>query len=148
MMKQITMTLELAKEMYNSNNEQLKKLALETFPEVDETKIFKELFLDMWFGCTLHRDIEYPNSVFLMKNGEVWFEQDFKNGCLHCRYDKVWKIFEDKFGYNHNKIRDLINDIVVEHFKLSGIVPIWFDANHGLIGGKTLQIEGNCTYLS
>lgn len=123
MSKQITLSLELAKEMFNSNNVQLKKLALENFTEAELTKSFEEMFLDMWFGCTLHKDAEYPESVFLMKNGEWMFEQDFKNGRLYCRYNKVWKVFIDEFGHNFDQISDLIRGIVEQRFKLMGLTP-------------------------
>ena len=48
---------------------------------------------------------------------------NFKNAQLYCSYQHVWKVLEDRFDYNYDQIRDLIKEIVEEHFKLMGLTP-------------------------
>ena len=84
----------------------------------------EQAFLDMWFGCTLHFDEEYPQAVFLMKDGKVMFAQDFKNEYLWCNYDLVWLIFRDEFGMvKYQQWQSFTSKLVEERFKLKGLTP-------------------------
>ena len=84
----------------------------------------EEIFLDMWNGCTIKYDnFKYPNKVFLFKNDICWFEQDFKNEYLWCRYDCIWSIFENQFSMQYSDIQSFIKGMVEEHFKLMLLTP-------------------------
>jgi hypothetical protein len=65
----------------------------------------------------------YPESIFMVSEGEVLFEQDWKNNYLFCKYSKVWSLFESKFEYNNMQINDMISGILEEHFKNGTLTP-------------------------
>lgn len=64
---------------------------------IDKPEITPEQrFLEILNGCEIKIEKEkYPNSVFLFKNGECYFE--IENLILWCRYKHVWQIFENEF---------------------------------------------------
>ena len=87
---------------------------------INATEITAEQrLLQMFEGCVIHFDDEYPDSVFFMKEGEVWFELDAKNNYLWCRWKYVWQVFETQFDLNYNQIRDLIKGTVEQRFKMN-----------------------------
>lgn len=114
----------LTQDQLNEIQRQTQKLTKET----KEDQMEKE-FLDMWNGCVIHFDFEkYPESIFLMKDGEYFFEQDWKNKRLWCSIKYVWSIFESKYGLERNEIQLFIKAMVEKHFKLggltAGLIPI------------------------
>jgi len=63
-------------------------------------------------------DVNKPNSnVYL-------FRQDLKNGILLVRYQLIWQVFKERFGFNHNEIRDFIRDWVETNLNWKGLTPI------------------------
>ena len=88
----------------------------------------EDLFLHLCEGLEIREDRNrYPNSIFLMKNGEVWFEiekeQNEKNGKFWCSFEKYWSVFEKKLRLNYTEIQSFTKDMVERHFKLSGLTP-------------------------
>ena len=82
-------------------------------------------FLKMWYSCELMVWDEYPESLFMVRDGkEVLFEQDWKNGFLWCKYSTVWSFFESKFGYNKMQISQMISGLLEEHLKNGVLTPI------------------------
>ena len=82
-------------------------------------------FLKMWYSCELMVWDEYPESLFMVRDGkEVLFEQDWKNGFLWCKYSTVWSIFESKFGYNKMQISQMISGLLEEHLKNGVLTPM------------------------
>jgi hypothetical protein len=63
--------------------------------------------------------------VYRDENGNWIFyhEKDPKNGYIWFNYNKIWGIFESKFGYNYKEIKDLLVAWVEEHYDLSGVTP-------------------------
>ena len=86
----------------------------------------KQRFLEILNGCEIKIDKEkYPNSVFLFKNGECYFE--IENPIIWCRYKHVWQIFENEFSMNYVDIQQFIKGQVEEHFKCKGLTPKYND---------------------
>ena len=85
-------------------------------------------FLKLWYSCEWITWDRYPESIFMILEGEVLFEQDWKNGFLWCKYSTVWSFFESKFGYNKLQISQMISGLLEEHLKKGVLTP-------GLIGG-------------
>jgi len=82
-------------------------------------------FLKMWNGCTHEFNFEKcPKKVFLMKNNEVWFEQDFKNEFICCHYSLVWSVFANEFGMEYLETQLFMKKILEKHFKLGYLTPI------------------------
>ena len=61
---------------------------------------------------------EYPDIIFFMKDGEVIFDYDKKNGDVGISYDKIWSFLESFFGLEYREIQDLTKEWVEEHYKL------------------------------
>jgi len=80
-------------------------------------------FLELWYSCKWVIWDRYPESIFMVSEGEVLFEQDWKNNYLFCKYSKVWSLFESKFEYNSMQINDMISGILEEHLKNGVLTP-------------------------
>ena len=80
-------------------------------------------FLKIWYSCKWMKWDRYPESIFMILEEEVLFQQDWKNNDLYCKYSKVWHLFECKFGYNYMQIKDMISGILEEHFKNGVLTP-------------------------
>ena len=80
-------------------------------------------FLELWYSCKWMTWDRYPESIFMVSEGEVLFEQDWKNNYLFCKYSKVWSLFESKFEYNSMQINDMISGILKEHLKNGVLTP-------------------------
>ena len=60
-----------------------------------------------------------PNFIFFMKNDEVIFDYNKKNGNVYISYDHIWSFLESFFGLKYTEIQDLTKEWVEEHYKLS-----------------------------
>ena len=81
-------------------------------------------FLKLWYSCKWMKWDRYPESIFMILEGEVLFEQDWKNGFLWCKYSTVWSFFESKFGYNKLQISQMISGLLEEHLKKGVLTPL------------------------
>lgn len=61
---------------------------------------------------------EYPEYIFYIKNGEVIFDYNKKNGLVYISYDHIWSFFIPFFGLHDEQIRDLTKQWVEEYYKL------------------------------
>ena len=59
-----------------------------------------------------------PNHIFFMKDGEVIFDYNKKNGYVGVSYDKIWSFLKNFFGLEYEEIQDLTKEWVEEHSKL------------------------------
>jgi hypothetical protein len=66
---------------------------------------------------------DYTNSIFYTIDDNIYMEMILKNGYLWVNYNRVWSIFESKFGMEYEQIQDLIKGIVEEHFKSGSLTP-------------------------
>lgn len=128
MKKQAELSIELARKMYGGRDLELRAFALENYTEAELTAPPKptaeERLIAMWCGCTPHLDAEFPESVFWMgKDGNVMFEQDFKNDCLRCSYALVWSVFQSEYRLQYTEIQALVKSVVEEHFKQKALTP-------------------------
>ena len=62
---------------------------------------------------------KHPNFIFFMKDGEVIFDYNKKNGKVYISYDRIWSFLESFFGLKYEEIQDLTKEWVEEHYKLS-----------------------------
>jgi hypothetical protein len=60
----------------------------------------------------------YPNFIFFMKDGEVIFDYNNKNGYVYISYEHIWSFLESFFGLEYEEIQDLTKQWVEEHYKL------------------------------
>ena len=61
---------------------------------------------------------KYPEYTFFMKDGDVVFDYNKKNGYVYISYDKIWSFMESFFGLEYEEIQDLTKEWVEEHYKL------------------------------
>jgi hypothetical protein len=108
----------------------------------------EEVFLELIEGFEWKCDIKtYPNFLFgfkddiylfeiykskeinqqkIIANYRFGLEQDLKNANFWLDYDKIWSVFESKFGMNYNEIKSFMNGMVEKHFKMKGFTTVWF----------------------
>jgi hypothetical protein len=67
-----------------------------------------------------------PNFIFFMKDGEVIFDYNKKNGKVYISYDRIWSFLESFFGLEYEEIQDLTKEWVEEHYKLSVTTTYYF----------------------
>jgi hypothetical protein len=61
---------------------------------------------------------EHPNYIFFIKNGEVVFDYNKKNGVVIVSFNHIWSFLSSFFGLDNEDIKDLTKDWVEEHYKL------------------------------
>ena len=89
-------------------------------------------FAKVWFKEQLNQmEIKedrkkYPYSIYFYINNKVVMEQDEKNERLWVNYKKIWSFFESEFNLNWLEIKDLIRDMVEEHFKMRSFKLLFF----------------------
>jgi hypothetical protein len=62
---------------------------------------------------------KYPGLIFFMKDGEVIFDYNKKNGNVYISYEHIWSVLESFFGLEYKEIQDLTKEWVEEYYKLS-----------------------------
>ena len=129
----------------------------------------KELFMKYWNECYLAVCKELPESIFHIHDNQVLrqkklyrilekkefkieiqfkdiknniiFEEDYKRNRFWVNYEKIWLVFQEKYGLNYKEIMSLISDWLKNDTKLSSLTPI--------TGLATFEIElKNDTKLS
>ena len=76
-------------------------------------------WLNSEYGDLTPFETEYhPSYIFFMKDGEVVFDYNKKNGVVIISYDKIWSFLESFFGLEYEEIQDLTKEWVEEHYKL------------------------------
>lgn len=82
----------------------------------------EDAFMRIVDGLVCKQDVtKYPNSLFLFKGDEFYFE--LENKTLWCLYSRVWSILESYFSSNYNETQAFIKSQVEEHFKMKGVTP-------------------------
>ena len=61
---------------------------------------------------------KHPNHIFFMKDGELIFDYNKKNGIVIFSYDKIWSFLKSFFGLEYKEIQDITKEWVEEHYKL------------------------------
>lgn len=61
---------------------------------------------------------EHPGYIFFIKDGQVIFDYNKKNGEVTISYNKIWSFLENFFGWGHFQIQRFTKEWVVEHYKL------------------------------
>ena len=90
-------------------------------------------FLKLWYSCNWMKWDNYPESIFMVSEGKVLFEQDWKNNYLFCKHSEVWSLFESKYEYNNIQIKDMISGILEEHLKDGTLTPTNSELNNFFI---------------
>jgi hypothetical protein len=55
-------------------------------------------------------------------NGEwVFYHEPIKNAYVYFNYTKIWKVFRTQFGFENEKIQELLRVWLGEHYNLRGV---------------------------
>jgi hypothetical protein len=104
--------LEAAKQKLASLEQQIK--------EVDQVSA-EQFVINCIEGCVIHKDAMYPDSVFYMKDGKMWFE--IAKDKMWVNFSKVWNILSEQHRLSYADIQSLIKDVVEKHFKWRELTP-------------------------
>jgi hypothetical protein len=61
---------------------------------------------------------KYTDYIFYMKNGEIIFDYNKKNGRAYISYEHIWLFFSNVFGMEYEQIQEVTKLWVEEHYKL------------------------------
>ena len=108
--------LDISKEIFDGSN----IINIDTTNITDENELF---FINNINDCKLEYDSEYPNLILFVKNDNWLFYQDLKNEHFVCDYNKIWDVFETKYGCKYYETQEVIKGILETHLKLMGYTP-------------------------
>ena len=86
---------------------------------------------------------KYPDYIFFMKDGEVVFDYNKKNGLVVVSYDKIWSFLKSFFDLEHKEIQVLTKEWVEEHYKLRSTTRILFGRNKREMVEEHYKLETN-----
>jgi hypothetical protein len=69
-------------------------------------------------------NVEYPDLMFHFNDEKHVVSYNQKNNSVWCNYYGFWSKFELNNLFNHMTIRNLLNDMIEEHFKLKDITIV------------------------
>ena len=80
--------------------------------------VVKKWLTDNYGNLERYETDKFPNHIFYMKDGEVIFDYNQKNGCCDISYDEIWSFLSSVFQLEYEEIRDITKEWVGEHYKL------------------------------
>ena len=93
--------------------------------KVDKEQEMRDFLKPFLTNLLLVKDERYPGSVFYKQNGEVIFElqKTDRDTCFWVDYQKIWSVFENRFGLNFTETQSFIKTVVEDTLNLRGITP-------------------------
>lgn len=85
-----------------------KKMFLEIFSKLH----LNEKYNKNWNGYFLKNESNKRRCFFNLEYDRFWVS-----------YDDIWRIFEERFCWEYNKIQRFMKTMLNEHFKLNGFTP-------------------------
>jgi hypothetical protein len=61
---------------------------------------------------------QYLDNIFFMKDKQVIFDYDKKNGLVHISYNNIWSFLERIFSMEYEQIQEVTKLWVEEHYNL------------------------------
>jgi hypothetical protein len=61
---------------------------------------------------------QHPDNIFFMKDKQVIFDYDKKNGLVYISYDDIWSFLERIFSMEYEQIQEVTKLWVEEHYNL------------------------------
>ena len=83
--------------------------------------------LSLFQGLEEYKDDRFPNSIFYLKNNNIYFELDVEKHILYCSYNLVWRVFSEQSKYNYGETQRVIKDVVERYTYCGSITPTAFD---------------------
>ena len=81
--------------------------------------------LSLFQGLEEYKDDRYPNSIFYLKNNNIYFELDVENHILYCSYNLAWNVFSEQSKYNYDETLRVIKYVVEKYTNWGLITPCY-----------------------
>jgi hypothetical protein len=76
-------------------------------------------WMNMRFGdLTPYETDRYPDYIFFIKDKEIIFDYNKKNGQVYISYYNIWSLLEDMFGMEYEQIQEVTKLWLEEHYNL------------------------------
>ncbi len=75
-------------------------------------------------GLTTIQSSKYPNSIFYMRGGQVWMEQDNKTESLYISHNHILSVLETEYSINPDDIDNSIGTLIGQQLKINGYIAI------------------------
>ena len=79
--------------------------------------------LSIFQGLEEYKDERFPNSIFYLKNNNIYFEIYIETHLLYCSYNLVWNVFSEQSKYNYNETQRVIKDVVERYTNWGSVTP-------------------------
>ncbi len=79
--------------------------------------------LSIFQGLEEYKDDRYPNSIYYLKNGKIYFELDVDKHILYCNYTLVWRVFSEQNKLDYDETQRVIKDVVERYTNWGSITP-------------------------
>ena len=67
-------------------------------------------------------DDKYPNLIWIgLSKDDIYMKHDLKDNYIWLDNDKIWSVFESKFAYNYQQIKNLTESVLETHYKLKEV---------------------------
>jgi len=71
---------------------------------------------------------QYPDYIFFIKDKEIIFDYNKKNGLSYISYDNIWSFLENMFGMEYEQIQEVTKLWLEEHYNLRVITTFtWYE---------------------
>ena len=81
-------------------------------------RIAKKWLTNNYGNLERYETNKFPNHIFYMKDGEVIFDYNRKNGYCNISNEEIWSFLERVFQLGYEEIQDITKEWVEEHYKL------------------------------
>ena len=107
-------------EQANERVKALDKERDELLKVIESKPTFEERFLGLIQGLQVTLNQRYPDTISFHKNNIPFVDVELGAKLIWFEYSDFWSVFEKEFGFNDDKIKQLINDLLYKYFKLDG----------------------------
>ena len=81
-------------------------------------QLIKKWLSDNYRNLEKYETDKYSDHIFYIKNGEVMFDYNRKNGYCYINYEEIWSFLESMFSTEYEEIQVVTKEWVEEHYKL------------------------------
>lgn len=78
-------------------------------------------FLSVLDGCEIKTCKNYPDSVFLIKENQLFFGYNSYNRSFNVKNNGIWSILKQKYRMNQHQIQTFIKNMFDTHVKIKEI---------------------------
>ena len=80
--------------------------------------IVKKWLTDNYGNLERYETDKFPYHIFYMRDGEVIFDYNRKNGYCYISHNEIWSFLSSGFQLEYEETQDITKEWVEEHYKL------------------------------